>query len=706
MKKYLLKSIALLLLAGLGVSCMTSGLPMQAEQPDAPEKTAEVKKSGSETESESPVAQSAAQELFDPGYDVSPVIILPGISHSELYLYDENEPDGIKNDADGGNIIDGILPVDMMGALKPLLGKAVAAIGSVLITQRTNQFFKDTLKAVADSLFGQIKTDETGKLINEDYRLVRFDRRRAEFQTWHKENPDTPAKEFESKLSEREQRLPTSYAEMFPGDVDYLRRMVTTSYASAGLGDGFEERMGQDKIFFFTFNLYSDPLSAAADLEQFIQDVKEITGHKKVSLLNVSLGGTIFTAWADIYGKQNNFKDLDRVVNAVAVLQGMTIISEFYAAAAFNAAERTGPRQPNPHFNLSDEYLYADFVGKIFGNTASENVTARVLNALLRILPREAVENVLSALFDSFYSNLLQNTPQAWAMVNSDTYQKISGVLLKDLPIIKEKTERFCQAQLNLESNVKAMSKAGVAVSSICGYNVNFGDIDYKYFSVAASTGKINSDGVIDTKSTSMGATCVAPGQTLGYTSTKLDTGNHSYVSPDGALDASTCALPKTTWFFDGMLHEDANSNSAATNLISTLLSSPEPFTVLDYPDVYPQFGKSANNKMYRRGAIGNAQRVLDENDALTPEEIAALEHAILRAQAEIGTTICDQEEVEAIKREFIDVLAQYYPDSGDYQTESDFMKSLEKVFVYLDEKLFDVVGGQGYSDYVKGWFK
>lgn len=638
--------------------------------------------------------------------DVSPLIIIPGISHSELYVADENEPDGIANKRNGGNIINGTVPIDFMEEVMKYIPRLVWEVVKVLVTQRSSNSFAKTAREVAAALFDSVECDENGVLKNENIKLVRFNRERAEFLKWHEENPDLPAKEFKSRLPDDEKTIPTSYAEMYISDVDRMHKLVTTSYADAGL-EGFEEKVGRDKMYFFTFSLYSDPSTSAAELDKFIQDVKRVSGYDKVSLLNVSLGGTIFTAWADLYGAKNNFADIDRVVNAVAVLNGTYAAADFFRAIAFNKTERKERYELNPYFNLSDEYLYyglmEDLAGDMSESDAKNTVTAALLNTAIRLFPREAVLDLLSNAYASISEKVFLHTPQIWAMVPREIYKEVAPKLLSDLPGLKAKTDEFYRAQCNLEKNILDMTKAGVAVNTICGYNFRFGDIDSQFFNILKSSLTKNGDGIINLESAGLGATCVPPGEKLPYSSTSLDTEGHSYISPDGSVDASTCVLPNNTWFFRNMLHEDANSNSATTNLIIALAVADKPFNVLDYPEYYPQFGESANNKKYRRWFIAEAERLLDDETRELPDEfVKELENTILRAQLELQSTRCDADEVAAIHDSFKRLMSRYYPDNTSYQTDSEKQIKKARIFKAVDDAVLEFVGGQGFSDFAR----
>jgi len=59
----------------------------------------------------------------------------------------------------------------------------------------------------------------------------------------------------------------------------------------------------------------------------------------------------------------------------------------------------------------------------------------------------------------------------------------------------------------------------------------------------------------------------------------------HDHISPDNVVDASTCALPETTWFFSGGDHFKIDEYG----FNSWFFDAPEPQTVFT-EERYPQF--------------------------------------------------------------------------------------------------------------------
>ena len=63
------------------------------------------------------------------------------------------------------------------------------------------------------------------------------------------------------------------------------------------------------------------------------------------------------------------------------------------------------------------------------------------------------------------------------------------------------------------------------------------------------------SDFLIDTARTSLGATCADYGETLGEGYIQKNADGHNHISCDNVIDASTCIYPEYTWFVKDMMH-------------------------------------------------------------------------------------------------------------------------------------------------------
>ena len=572
----------------------------------------------------------------------SPVIILPGINHSPTYLYDENDQPVM----DGDSQVGGTLLILNTAALSagPII-KAVFSILGTLALQHNVGLDKVAYDLVCD-LFSIQRCDENGD---------------------HVENLKT-------------QRWYHSLEHMTEDEVDWVYRMVPMK--------PLVDVIGEDHTYFFTFNLVGDPMDSADDLHEYIEMVKEQTGHDKVTLLPVSLGGTILTAYLDKYGHE----ELDQIVNAVACLDGTDIVADFYAR----------------EWHLCDHYLYHDFIPQIFVESNDDPTLGYLINILLHIFPRSGVDALLSGAISGILDTLMLNCPQFWAMIPSYRYDALAERYLTDKPVLKARTDRFQQARLNLGKNILAAVEDGVRVNSIAGANLDFGEQEYTYFNIVASADKVNSDGIINLSSTTLGATGAPGEKTLAdieyEKNTYCNNPDHNHVSPDNMVDVSTSVLPENTWIFLEQHHEVGN-NDVVLNLAKAIILG-EVKDVNDNPEKYPQFNGSCTTKYVRRWRLPDAYAVLEKEAngeiTLTAEDKAELEAAIAEGEEVINATIADQAKVDAAENRLNNILhkvgAEGYENIGE-EEESAVDPIIESILEALSKSSLVVLGGGSLVD-------
>lgn len=569
---------------------------------------------------------------------VSPVVILPGINHSPTYLYDENDEPYL--DSNGGHV-GGTLLILELSKLWGTLPALVLSLLSTIALQHSIGLEKAAYNA-AKAAFWVQECDNDGNYVNN-----------LQTQRWN--HP---------------------ISEMTEDDKDWLYRMIPLQRV--------EEAIGGDHIYMFTFNLVGDPIQSAAELDEYIDMVKEQTGHDKVTLLPVSLGGTILTAYLNEYGHD----DLDQIVNVVACLNGTDIVADMM----------------DRKWNLADEYFYHEFIPPILGDDAA---LGYLINIVLHIIPRSGVDAILTGAISAILDSMMINCPQIWAMIPSYRYDALAERYLSDpaKAKLKEKTDRFQDARLNLEKNILAAVDDGVRVNTIAASNLDFGEQDYTFFAIVASAKDYNSDGIINLESTTIGATGAAGDQTLAdveYTkNTKCSNPDHNHVSPDNMVDVSTAVLPENTWIFLEQHHEVGN-NDVVLNLVQAIIEG-KVSNVNDDPENYPQFNYSCNTKYIRRWRIPDAQDLLtNEEDEfeLTPEQVAELEAAIAKSEEVLASTVVDQEKIKEAEDEINAVLAKYgkysYPEEPS-AAEAFFGKALEGTSKFL----VDTIGGGSLVDWV-----
>lgn len=578
----------------------------------------------------------------------SPVIILPGINHSPTYLYDENDQPVMNGDSQVGGTL---LILNEAALSTSAIVKAVFSVLGTLMLQTNVGLDKVAYDLVSD-LFSIQKCDDNGD---------------------HIENLKT-------------QRWNHSLEYMTEDELDWVYRMVPMK--------PLVDVIGEDHVYFFTFNLVGDPMDSADELDEYIKMVKEQTGHDEVTLLPVSLGGTILTAYLDKYGHDG----IDQIVNAVACLNGTDIVGDFYAR----------------EWNLEDEFLYHEFIANIFVESNDSPTLGYLINTLLHIFPRSGINALLSGAMSGILDTMMLNCPQFWAMLPSYRYEALAARYLSDKPVLKARTDRFQQARLNLNKNILAAVEDGVRVNSIAGANLDLGEQMYTYFGIVASADKVNSDGIINLSSTTLGATG-APGEKtlkdIEYNkNTYCSNPDHNHISPDNMVDVSTSILPENTWIFLEQHHEVGN-NDVVLNLAKAIILG-EVKDVNDNPEKYPQFNGSCTTKYIRRWRLPDAYTVLEKEAngemTLTAEDKAELLAAIEEGEAVIASTIADQKKVEASEDRLNNILhkvgAEGYENIGEEESALDPI--LEDVTEAMSKGSLFLLGGGSLVDRILSPFR
>lgn len=574
------------------------------------------------------------------GCDYSPLVILPGINHSPTHLYDSNGKRALdsKGREIGGTLV--FLNTDSVKQALPKLG--AAALGTV-ITQ-CDCGFRKAVYDVACKAFSYQKCDSNGDFVNN-----------LKTERWN-----YPVSEMDEKR------------------IGWVYRMVPMK--------ALTEVIGEDHVYFFTFNLVGDPMNSAKELNDYIQMVKEKTGHDKVNLLPVSLGGTLLTAYMDSYGKANNYADIDMIVNTVACLDGTDIVGDIF--------ER--------QFNISNRYLHHEFIPSILKEETGNATKGYAANCLLHLLPQKSFNGIFTGFVSGMLDTIMINCPQIWAMLPSYRYDAIAERYLNDISKakLKERTDRFQQARLNLKQNLLDACEAGVKINSISGSNINFGDIQYSMFGGIKSRNKFNTDGIINLSSTTLGATGAPDYQTLPEGYEQQNHKEYNYISPDNRIDVSTALFPEHTWIFLNQHHEVGN-NDVVLNLAKAILTG-EINSVHDNPEKYPQFNGTCHTSHLRRWRLPDGEKALADIKsgalACSAQLLKDLEAAVETGREVITATIADSQKAQNAKKNLeviLEKLDRFTPPKEMTAKE----KAKEKKAERASEFLLKVLGGGSVAD-------
>ena len=444
------------------------------------------------------------------------------------------------------------------------------------------------------------------------------------------------------------------------------------------------KEIGEENLYFFAYNSSGDVTQIAQDLNEFIEMVKEQTDSEEVSLAPISMGGTIVTAWLEMFsGKYeaypDNYDSVHKIVFVIAALDGSAILGDLFVDDTL----------------LNDkEFLYT----RILPELLEEEWYAYLLNIVLRILPYNVLDSVLDSIFAGAKDTLVGNCTIFWALIPKANFEESYELYFKDkgpeYDTIRAKVKLYNTAQNNLQENINRLmsDEFGGIVHAICSYGLQL-------YTIGSSSLYINSDTIIHSASTSLFATFANLGETLpeDYVAKNpvCTDPTHNHISPDRVVDASASYLPETTWYVQGLNHERTGRSDSVINFAGVLLKDDTIKDVHSDPENYPQFNGSRITRDLRRNDIPNAEKALAENTTMTEAQLqAALDDCKLMLTETVVDTVDCENRMQRLKDALIAIGVYAAPEEPDKAAEV-----ARDVFKWLSDTAYKSWGTKGFSE-------
>lgn len=341
---------------------------------------------------------------------------------------------------------------------------------------------------------------------------------------------------------------------------------------------------GLDHSYYFGYDFRADPLTVADDLEVYVEHVKKLTGHDKVRFKASSMGGVMAMAYFSEYGHE----DIKSVIFQNCPIKGTAVAGALYC----------GEVEINP----VALYRYA--------STAITTMVPGVGGDILQVLVKalnffgvfEALTDFAGGLVDELVDDVFEDALVpvfkancgVWAFVPDEYYEDAKKFMLGDNPnaeLVARLDAYHYGVQGKADEILNGLIADGVPVMIVSGTNVQRTPL--------VTAWKNDSDGTVDTKYSSVGATVADHAETFADDYKQKNTVcGHNHVSPDNRIDASTCALPEQTWFVNDMMHCTTHEGHWALYRWFQE-NDDEILTIHSNPD-YPQFLQNdiENNKL------------------------------------------------------------------------------------------------------------
>ncbi len=312
--------------------------------------------------------------------------------------------------------------------------------------------------------------------------------------------------------------------------------------------------IGAKNVYAFNYDWRSDMCDSAKKLRQLVTSVKKQTGAKKVTIVALSLGGAVVSAYMDKYRKK---KDVARYVIVNPAYQGVDVARAFGMDLSFNKKDVI------PYLKHMEQAYQAGEKSTLF--SAITAIGDYRIGVGLDKLNKDIAKNpkMRKKFFMTVVKPWIGNIPAFYELIpykkfNSSIKTLVKmGYLDKNSGLYK-KIKKYHKVQGRFRKNIKAVKKSGAEVAIIANYGTK---------GLPVTSKKNNhTDLLIDTKYASIGATVAQYGKKL-----KGKNAKGKYVSGDKVINAKTCALPNNTWFIKGIIHGLYKYNSDANKFIARL---------------------------------------------------------------------------------------------------------------------------------------
>lgn len=326
--------------------------------------------------------------------------------------------------------------------------------------------------------------------------------------------------------------------------------------------------------YYFGYDFRADPLVVADDLNEYVEHVKALTGHDQVRFRASSMGGVMAMAYFSKYGSD----DVKSVIFQNCPIKGTAV-----AGALFCGEVEINPTALYRYASTAITTMVPGAGGDIL------QVLVKTLNfaGLFKGLTDFAgglVDKLVGKVFDGALIPIFKANCGIWAFVPDEYYENAKKFMLGDNPneeLVKRIDAYHYGVQQKADVILNGLIADGVPVMIVSATNVQRTPL--------VTAWKNDSDGTVDTKYSSVGATVADHAETFSADYSQVNTAcTHNHISPDNRIDASTCALPEQTWFVKDMMH--CTTHDGHGELYRWFWENDDEILTIRSNPAYPQF--------------------------------------------------------------------------------------------------------------------
>ncbi len=330
--------------------------------------------------------------------------------------------------------------------------------------------------------------------------------------------------------------------------------------------------VGDDHVFNFTFDWRFSHAENADKLDEYIQDVLELTGHSRVSIYSISQGCFLVGEYLYRYADK---KQAYNVILDTPLLEGSNIVPDVYTRDTVKM----------------NYFTWLDMLEEIIHTEID-------VSALDSILPHDWIHKEINLACKDSVVPTVKEIVSFWEMVPLCEYEELKNYWLdeEENKAIIETVENFQKGFMtHIHETFENCEKNDIQVSIKANSGLPLATGTYE-----------NSDGIVNMKY-SCGATCAPLGETFpdDYKQ-KVDTG-YNNISPDRTIDLSTGYYPERTWVVNYLYHGMVEWDERPRKLVEKLLFTREIKDAYSHYE-FPQFMETSapNNDLDLRFTCTN----------------------------------------------------------------------------------------------------
>lgn len=343
---------------------------------------------------------------------------------------------------------------------------------------------------------------------------------------------------------------------------------------------------GYENSYEFVYDWRLDMSTIAAQLDEYINYVLELTDSDKVALAAMSMGNSVLTTYlyeyyytAENYAERNH---IDSVIYIAGAMNGVNVCEDPFSG---NIRVDSVSLMRFLHEVLDGNGLY-NFLEFLYNIGMVDPLVRYVDNLTTELLDHGFNESVIDS---------IATIPGFYALMGKERYEEARDYIF-NTPEKRTKYAKLIEMSDYYHYSVQA-TNADV-IQSLLDDGINtaiFAEYGYSMIPLTSDNDRMT-DGTISTYCESFGATCSDVDGTLGegYIQAKECVCGKNHVSADNQIDASTCKFPDITWFGKYMRHTCADSY--LTDWVNFIVYSDEQKTVWSCEE-YPQFFISTDDE-------------------------------------------------------------------------------------------------------------